>query len=385
MSPPVRKISLSGLFLDYPYSGTWTYTRNLSRELASLDPSSKYTLALRRAAGPDLGSALGVRRPTWPFPRHESSSDWIERFDKLGWEQVAWPWTARGSDLMHVMYFAPPALSPSPLVVTVHDVIPLQPEYSHSRAAALYSRMMRFTARRAAAIIAVSNHAKDEIAQALSYPLSRIHVTYEAAEPSLCPVDDDRLLTALRTKYDLPDRFVLYLGGTEKRKNIETLIKAWGSGTRDDLPLVIVGQFRSGHDPLFPDIPSLVQRLKLESVVKIVPVVSPSDMAALYSAALLFCYPSLYEGFGLPPLEAMACGCPVIASNASSLPEVLGDAAVLLPPTLPDLWLDAIIELANDEGRRRQLSEQGRARAASYSWTETARQTLSVYDQVLEG
>lgn len=383
MPPLPKRVLLNGLFLDYPYSGTWTYTRNICRELARLAPNVDFSLAVRRGWRGSLPHGVKPVRPRWPFSPSGHSSKVVERIDKLAWEQLAFPLAGRGTDLLHSLYFAAPAIPLRPLVVTVHDIISLSAENSHGASASVYGRLMRETVRRASALITVSQHARREIASALDFPFERIHVTYEAPDPSLSRVTDATLLAQAAERYRLPARYILYLGGTQRRKNIETLVRAWALASPPDTKLVIVGSFPHS-DPLVPNIPELVRGLGLGDSVRMVSAVAPQDLSAIFSAALAFCYPSRYEGFGLPPLEAMACGTPVLCSRATSLAEIVAGGGHLIPPDDLEVWRQALTRISTDENWRDELSQRGTAHLARFSWTDTARKTLDVYRRVLE-
>jgi len=383
MSRAVRRIGLNGLFLDYPHSGTWTYTRNLTRSLAAIDPSTEYRLAVRRAdVAEQLPANVIVNRPAWPLARGQSRFSLVERADKAAWEQLGWPLNARRCSLMHSLYFAGPALHFTPLVVTVHDCLSLDPQYQHSRAAAVYALAMRQTVRRANALITVSQHARTEISRRLDYPADKIFVTLEAPDPAMHRVTGDDQFDRFRAKHSLPARYVLYLGGTERRKNLETLIRAWARVPEGELKLVVIGQFPL-NDPLFPDVRILAGELGIEERVIFVPFIDQVALPGLYSHADLFCYPSNNEGFGLPPIEAMACGAPVLASNAASLPEVLGMGANLISPADVDGWAMAMTRAISDAEYRSELAERGSKWVKRYSWESTARATVDVYDHVL--
>jgi glycosyltransferase involved in cell wall biosynthesis len=272
-------------------------------------------------------------------------------------------------------------------VVTIHDLIPLVvPGYHRSRQSALYSAFMGRLARRAAAIVTVSEYSKRDIERTLGIPESRIYVTREGADERFRPQMEPAERERLRARYGLPDRFVLYIGGSERRKGIEMLVRAWShiAGTMRDreVKLVIVADFPP-PDRLYPDIPGLIEHLGLHRDVLRVRYVDETDKPALYRAALALAFPSTYEGFGLTPLEAMASGLPVVASDATSIPEVVGDAGVLLPPDHVDAWASALLTLVDSEDERRRLSEDGLRRAASFSWRRTAEETVRVYREVL--
>jgi glycosyltransferase involved in cell wall biosynthesis len=380
MSRTHRRISLNGLFLDHPFSGTWTYTRNLAQALPLVRSGDLRLVVRGQHREFEAPAGLTPIRPIWPLPS-ECGSVITQRASKAGWEQLAWPAASRGCDLLHSLYFCAPFVHPGRLVVTVHDAISMRTEFQHSRAASIYANAMTRAVRRADAIITVSEHAKSEICRVLIYPPSRVFAIHEAPDPNMRPVTDDQTLRDLRARYRLEGPFVLYLGGTEARKNIETLVRAWADIDQSDVQLVVVGRFRA-NDPLFPDIPEIARALGVRNLV-FVPWVDQADLPALYSAAMLFCYPSRYEGFGLPPLEAMACGTPTLASNGTSLPEVLGDGAELIDPQDVMGWQAAVERALHDEAHRDVLRSRGSAWVQRYSWDTTAKLTSAVYDLVL--
>jgi glycosyltransferase involved in cell wall biosynthesis len=293
----------------------------------------------------------------------------------------------RRQDLVHYLYLAAPIASGCRIIVTIHDLVPLAlPGYHRGQQSALYTRLMAVTARRADAIITVSEHSRRDIVRLLRIPEQRVHVTYEAVDGRFTPHWSSGEARALRRKYRLPDRFLLYLGGAERRKNLATLVRAWDEVAGDmrgqDVKLVIVADFPP-PDALYPDIPGLAAQLGLAPDLHFIRRVDEDDKPALYRAALGFCFPSRYEGFGLPPLEAMACGVPVLAADATSVPEVIGDAGLLLPPDDVTAWADAMRQLVSSAADRHALRERGLRRAARFSWRQTADETIEIYRRVL--
>jgi glycosyltransferase involved in cell wall biosynthesis len=307
---------------------------------------------------------------------------------KVWFEQIGLPLACRGEgvDVVHVPYFAPPLLGATRTVVTIHDLIPLVlPAYRESAWVRLYTRLAAAGARRAAAIVTDSQSSRDDILHLLGVPSSRVHVVYLAAHEMFRPVGDDPGLEKVRHEYGLPQEYVLYLGGFDQRKNIGTLLAAYAALEEDvsgRAKLVIAGQLPSRDTDFFPDPRRLVETGGLGDKVLFLGWVPEKDKPALYRGAMLFVYPSLYEGFGLPVLEAMSCGTAVIASNAASLPEIAGEAAVLFDPHDVEGLAEAITKLLQDPDRRERLAAKGLERARSFSWEKTIAQTIEVYEAV---
>jgi glycosyltransferase involved in cell wall biosynthesis len=384
----VPEVGIAGLPLDYRHSGTAVYLKNLLPRLPVAAPDLKFHLFVRRPqefSGNPTGRILHT-----PFGQLDQSRPLWARLDKLAWETIALPIASalRGEAIVHFPYLAAPVLSAGSLVVTVHDVIPLVLEgYHRGPASVAYSKLMARTVSRARAIITVSEHSKRDIARVLGISTKKIHVTYEAADacaPSSAHVSSEQPAR----DYGLPQRYLLYIGGAEKRKNVGTLVRAWALIAQfmrsRDVRLVIVATFPPPDD-LYPDVPGLVRDLDLAQDIVIVPEVSAADKPALYRRAIALCFPSMYEGFGLTPLESMAQGTPVLAANATSIPEVVGDAGWLLPPGDPGAWADAMRQIVDSAPAREALRESGLRRAAEFSWEKTANQTVEVYRQVLGG
>jgi glycosyltransferase involved in cell wall biosynthesis len=249
-----------------------------------------------------------------------------------------------------------------------------------------YTSLSVLAAKRARAIIAVSECSKRDIVRTLGLPAERVHVIGNAVDESYAPVHDPRLLQAVRDRYSIGERFVLYFGGFDLRKNVLRLIHAYARVRKQFDPphqLVVAGRLRFVGHRLYPDPRLLVRELGLESEVVFTGQIREQDKAPHYSAATVFAFPSLYEGFGMPVLEAMACGAAVVTSDTSALPEVAGDAAVLVDPKNTEQIGDALLQLVQDPVRRDELGEAARARAAHFSWGAVAQQTLGVYATAL--
>jgi glycosyltransferase involved in cell wall biosynthesis len=240
-----------------------------------------------------------------------------------------------------------------------------------------YYGQIRRAVTRADAILAISQSTKNDLVDLLNVPSSKITVTHLAADPACRPVTEAARLEAVRHNYGLPDGYLLFVGTLEPRKDLPTLLRAFASlgPAAKDICLVLAG--RPGW--LYEQVYDLARTLKLGDRVRFLGAVPADDLPTLYSGARLFVLPSLYEGFGMPVLEAMACGAPVVCANTSSLPEIAGDAALLVPPGDEAALAQAMATILSDGDLRRQLTQRGFARAARFSWEATARQTLAVY------
>jgi glycosyltransferase involved in cell wall biosynthesis len=303
-----------------------------------------------------------------------------------------------GARVAHVPYFAPPLASPCPVVTTIHDLITLLfPEYGASASVRAYNSLVSTAAGRANAIIADSQHSARDIVRLLGVPRERVRVVYLAAEPRFHPAERQEDLDDVRRRFGLPEKFILYIGGLNRHKNVGVLLQAFAA-VRDRLPfactLAIAGHAQSGNPLVFPDLRQEARDLGLSASeaegnghsggapgdVRFLHFVPEEDKPLLYGAAHLFVFPSLYEGFGLPPLEAMACGTPVVCSNAASLPEIVGDAGLLVDPADVGALTEAMHAVLTGEDLRAGLRSRGLAQAARFSWRRTADETVAVYE-----
>jgi glycosyltransferase involved in cell wall biosynthesis len=300
------------------------------------------------------------------------------------WSRLLWAlprlcrrWKA---DILHVTYIAPFVL-PCPCVVSVHDIsFRRYPMFFSPRDRLLFATLLPLTLRRAQAVLTLSDHAKAELLDAYPGLVDRVHVTPLAPSPMFQPIDDSSLLDTIRQRYGLKHDFVMAVGNVQPRKNLIRLIRAFAL-IRDSLngcQLAIVGKAQWRASKAF----DMVQSLGLKEDVRFTGYVSTEDLLALYNAARVLVYPSLYEGFGLPVLEAMACGTPVICSDATSLPEVAGDAALLIDPHREDELARAIQGVVLDASLAESLSTRGLRRAREFSWKRTADETVGIYRKV---
>lgn len=376
--------------------GIGQYSRNLARALSRIDKENSYTLYIlypvlkritrpsaRKVDLPNEGNFKVVFKDI-PVPfqlfRYLQGPILPQSFKDYGLGEIE-------ADVVHSNTFCVPSFrdKKKKLIVTVYDLTVLTHPECHRKANIRHCLDgIKDAIKYADAIIAISESTRADLVNYLDAPPGLITVTHLAAAGDLRPVEDPEVLKSARLKYSLPERYVLFVGSNEPRKNIKTLLEAYASlpaGIKNEFPLVIAG----GKGWLNSDIPGVVKRLGIETSVRFAGYIGKDDMSAVYSGASVFAYPSLYEGFGLPILEAMSCGAPVITSNVSSMPEVAGDAARLVTPTDTEELGEALRALLSDEGLRKNMRQKGRERASKFSWERCARETLALYRKVVEG
>jgi glycosyltransferase involved in cell wall biosynthesis len=379
-------IAFNAWFWDQPFTGSGQYLRHLITALRQIDPSIRCTLVMpdRNIAPTDIPAGVEVvHASAWPGGN----------LGKVFFEQRGFPAAIvrLKPDVAHIPYWGGPLDSPVPQVVTVHDVIPLSmPEYREGGLARLYFSLVTATAQGATHLITDSEFSKREIVQNIGVPAERVTAIPLAATPDFHPRLGVERDAAIRTRYDLPENYALYLGGFDVRKNLRALIAAYtyvGPSVGEEYPLVLAGKPPDQWGtPRFPDLKAdIAARPEIGQWVRWIGPVDEADKPGVYRMASVFCFPSRYEGFGLGPLEAMACGTPVVAANASSVPEVVEDAAYLVNPDDSRAMGGAIIAVLIQHDLRESLRNLGLARATAFSWSRTARETLSVYQRVRQG
>lgn len=283
-------------------------------------------------------------------------------------------------DVVHVQYFQPP-VCPCRVVSAVHDIAFERFPQTFSPTQRLYMRtLIPLLARRADAVLTVSLYSKDDICERYGIPAERVHAIPVSHDPAYRPVVDGDRLVATRKRHSLPERFVLFVSRLDPRKNLTGLLEAMSrlGPHYGDVGLVVVGKKGLGYLAAV----ERMRELGLEPRVHFTGYVPIEEIVDLYNLADVFVYPSFFEGFGMPPLEAMACGAPVVASNVTSIPEVVGDAGLLIDPGDSDAVADAIRRVLDDEELAAELRAKGLARAAEFSWERTARETYRVYRAV---
>ncbi len=362
---PVIGIDASRAVSPHP-TGTETYSLRLIQALLSLNPPWSIRLYFRQTPPGRLFPRADLR--VIPFPR-------LWTHIRLSWEMARHP-----PDLLFVPAHVLPPVHPRRSLVTVHDLGYRYFPRAHTRFQRVYLDLStRWNARAAAHVLADSEATRADLVRIYGIPPAKVTVAYPGYDESLAPVRDPAVLTAVRDRYGIPGEYFLYLGTLQPRKNLARLVQAF-SRLPTRAVLVLAGQKGWLADDLF----ALIRRLGLERRVLCPGYVRPEDRAPLLSGALAFVFPSLYEGFGLPVLEAQACGCPVICSSTSSLPEVAGDAALQVHPEDVAALSDAMARLENDPDLRRELVERGFANLRRFSWERCARTVLQVMEGLLE-
>jgi glycosyltransferase involved in cell wall biosynthesis len=315
-----------------------------------------------------------------PLPRHVRVHDGHRFPVRIGWMQMraAAALHCLAPDVAHFTNAMIPFDSPVPTVVTVHDMsLRLYPACHPLRRRLLNRPLMRVAIRQASAIVTVSHSARRDLLQLHRVDAGRVSVVHEAASPVFRRIADRALLDDTRRRYALPERFILYVGTIEPRKNLVRLMSAFATARQAGIAqhLVCVGPYGWASR----DLSGHIDALGVRDVVHFTGYVPFQDLPAIYNLGDFFAFPSLYEGFGLPVVEAMASGLPVLTSNTSSLGEIAGDAAETIDPTDTNAMSEAIYLLATRRDLRADLAARGLRQARRFSWTQTAREMLAVY------
>jgi len=355
------------------------------------------------------GKITGIGRFLWHFLQHATASNYPHEYvlfcnqkthipfdlpklkkviitEKITpiWDQILLPLNiAREKiDVFFTPYFKAPFFLPSNMVLIINDLIPLFFPEEHRLINRLYFRFMcGMAARRATKIITISANSRDDIIKFFSLPSNKIEVIHLGVEKRFR--SPDIRIEETRRKYTLPQKFILYVGNLSPHKNVQGLIKSYASlplNLREEYKLVL-SSFSS--DKYFAYIEKVIKEMKLTKDVLFTGFIDEKDLPAVYHMSSLFAFPSLYEGFGLPPLEAMACGCPVVSSDTSSMPEVLGDAALFFNPYHIEEMSLAIRQMLEDENLRNRFRQKGLERAKLFTFEEMTNRILDVFESVL--
>jgi glycosyltransferase involved in cell wall biosynthesis len=356
---------------SYRSAGISWYIQNLLRHLPDADPEIRYTTYLgekRYTGAPELHLQLSR------LPTHHPTV-------RILWEQAIQPWALRrdGVDLLHGLALIGPMASSCPFVVTVHDLSFLYYPENFQTLKRLYLQLFtRMSVRRARRVIAISENTKRDLVQQYAISATQVDMIHYGLDPIFRSLPAAQV-AEFRVKKGLPARFILFVGTLEPRKNVARLIEAYAGLPHDRPPLMLIG----GKGWLYEDIYARVEALGLGDSVHFVGYVPAKELPLWYNAADLFVYPSLYEGFGLPPLEAMACGTPVVTSTVSSLPEVAGQAGLLVEPTDIRALTAAMEQVLTDTAMQEEMQATGLIQARTFSWEKAAQRTVASYRSAL--
>jgi glycosyltransferase involved in cell wall biosynthesis len=364
---------------NYRGAGVNNYARRLLAALGAValagETACRFTAFVHTPQFAPAGVEIAASR--LPLERPEA---------RIAWEQTLLPWelTRRRADLVHGLVNVLPLGTRVPGVVTVHDLSFVRtPQMLPPLKRAYLTRLCAASVARARAVIAVSGQTADDVVRCFGAPPAKVHVVHNGVGPEFTPGEPQRIARFRREK-GLPAQFVLYLGTLEPRKNLELLLRAFArwrgiaGAPAADVKLVLAGGKGWYYDTIFAQ----AGALGLADAVLFPGFVPPAELPDWYRAAAAFVYPSLFEGFGLPVLEAMACGAPVICSQVPSLLEVAGNAALAVPPTDEDAWAHALHLLYEQPALAADLSRRGLQQAAQFSWRHSAQRTIQVYNEV---
>jgi len=362
---------LLSLAQTYRGAGINWYIYNLLLNLALVDQENQYTVFLSdRRFPPNSGLTL---KTSW-LPT-------TQPLVRIGWEQLVQPfvlWQEK-IDLLHSLAFVTPLFPPCPSVITIYDLSFIIFPQGFKYLKRLYLTLLtRPSAQKARRIITISESTKRDTVRLLGVSSKKVDVVYCGVDKAFHPLPE-REIASFRQKRGLPERIILFVGTIEPRKNVARLVEAY-SRLRDGPVKLVIGGARGW---LYEEVFARVEELDLTGDVLFPGYIPPDELPLWYNAAELFVYPSLYEGFGLPPLEAMACGTPVITSNVSSLPEVVGEAGLTVDPMDSEGLAEAMNQVLGDETLRQSMRERGLARAGHFSWAKAARETVGVYQRAL--
>jgi glycosyltransferase involved in cell wall biosynthesis len=385
------RIVIDARYVYDHFPGIGRYVYNLLLALATLDQPHRLVV---------------LHNPALPNTRHNLAA--LDRFPSIelvvttarpfsATEQLIIPQLLRQlrADLYHAPYYVRPYFGlPCPSVVTLYDAIPrLFPAEAAPRARLLFDLLTRLAIRSSRRVIAISESARSDLAAAYRVPRAHIAVTPLAADARFRPQPPEAIAAA-RAAYGLSEQYILALASNKPHKNLPRLVEAFarlgdrgqGIGDRGQIPILyplspIPSLVIAGHwDPRYPEARELADRLGLGTAVRFLPGVAEADLPVLLSGAEVFAFPSLYEGFGLPPLEALACGVPVLCGDTSSLPEVVGDTALRVDTRSVAALAGGLAQLLGDAALRERLRTAGPSHAAKFSWRRTAEATLAVYE-----
>ena len=370
------RFGLDGRYIRDHFPGIGRYTFHLACALADAAPDDTLVVLLNEGQANSRHDLAALRRPNVVTVA-------VTALPFSAREHLELPLVARRQrlDLLHSPYYLKPYWLPVPSVTTVYDVTPARyPDYLPSRRARfVFELTTRLAIETSAALLTLSESARRDMAEFFDARPDRVTVTYPAVDAAYTPRPADEV-ARVRARLGLPEAYILYLGINKPHKNLVRLVEAFArvAAALPKVTLALAGK----PDPRYPEAEDRARALGLADRVRVLGAIPEDSLPALYSGAALFVFPSLYEGFGFPVLEAMACGAPVITASVSSLPEVAGEAALLVNPTDTDALARAMLAVLQDGRLWTRLHRASLARAAEFSWARAAQQTLAVYRRV---
>ncbi len=370
------RIAVDARMYGKKFTGIGRYISELLHNLAAIDQENEYLILLRK----DNFDECQINQPNFKkiladFPHYSiaEQTKFLRFLNKLD------------VDLVHFPHFNAPVFYKKPFVVTIHDLIhTLFPGKKKSRFLhrLFYGLVIRSTVKHSYFTIAVSENTKQDLVKILHADPNKIAVTYEAVDPQYREISDHKIIADLKAKYHIAKPFLLYIGNWRYHKNVQGLVAAFNlikSRYKIDCQLIVTGEIGK---PEQEEAEAAIQNSPYRNDIILPGFVPEEELPLFYSAATIFTFPSFYEGFGLPPLEAMACGTPVVSSNTSSMPEILGDAAVYFDPDDANNMAEQIIKVLQDQNLQKQMRLKGIERVKRYSWKCMAKETLDIYRKI---
>jgi glycosyltransferase involved in cell wall biosynthesis len=354
----------------YRRAGIHGYIRQVLERLPEVDPDWRYTVLVGDGAAPD---GLAVRR---------SRLRTGQPLRRIAWEQLAQPWQVGDFDLVHELAFVAPLIMPRPFVVTVYDLTFMRFPERLARTRRWYLRLLTgLSCKRARRVLAISRSTADDLVALLGVPPDKIDLAVPGVDPHFRPLPASEV-AAWRGYKGLPDHFLLFVGTLEPRKNLALLLRAYAAlppNERAACHLVLAG----GKGWMFDEIHRTIEQYGLADAIHLPGFVPEDELVWWYNAADALVYPSVYEGWGMPVTEAMACAKPALVSDVSSLPEAVGDTGLRLPPMDATAWTEGLAFCIRDSVWRAEQGEQARLRAARLTWRRTAEETVNSYRKAL--
>jgi len=375
------RIAINGWFLSSEYCGSGQYIQNLLKNISIIKTDIKFVLIIPKTIENEISKEyknIVEEIIAVPIPK-------IRNFDKLYFEQIGFVRACNRAkaDLIHVPYWGGPLISALPVITSVLDVISLIfPEYRGGILNRIYNNIIKVAARKSVAIISISNTSGKDIIKYMNVKQEKVITIY--LSHNISPKFSSMYYPSkqqVRLKYNLPTKYMLYYGGFDVRKNISTLFQVYAHKNTifDEFPLVIAGSPPKINSIKYPSPYKMIKELNLEKRVHFIGQFEESEKRPLLEMASAFVYLSYYEGFGLPPLEAMSCGTPVVASNNPAIAEIIGNGGIICDPDDVEDIRISLINILSDDDFARSLSLLGKKRASEFSWKQCALNTLDVY------